>query len=381
MNTYVDPPRRLLLGPGPSPVHPRVYDAMSRPITGLFDPYFSRVLEEHQDCLRRAFGTANRYTTAISGTGSAGMECCVSNLVEPGTKLAVFANGFFCDRIAEMGRRYGATVARLEKHWGEVFSDEEAQTFIEREKPDVVAFVNAETSTGAFQKGKAICGAARAAGAVVIADCVTSLGAMPVRLDETGIDAAYSCSQKGLGAPPGLSPVSFSERALERIAARKSPNPCWYLDAGLLGDYFFASPRKYHVTVPVSLYYALREALAIVDEEGLENRWERHRRNHLAFVEGAEAMGLTMHVEPAHRLWPLNTVRVPAGIDDLKVRKRLLDGHGIEVLGGFGALAGKVFRVGLMGSGSTAENVRTILDTLSEALAAEGYRVPASVAG
>jgi alanine-glyoxylate transaminase/serine-glyoxylate transaminase/serine-pyruvate transaminase len=381
MSTYVDPPRRLLLGPGPSPVAPRVYEAMSRPITGIFDAYFSRVLEEHQDGLRRAFGTANRYTTAISGTGSAGMEACVSNLVETGTKMAVFANGFFCDRITEMGRRYGATVARLEKPWGEVFTDAEAAEFVDREKPQVVAFVNAETSTGAFQKGKAICDAAHAAGAVVIADCVTSLGAMPVNLDATGIDAAYSCSQKGLGAPPGLAPVSFSERAVERIRARKSPNPCWYLDAVLLEEYFLASPRKYHVTIPIPLFYALREALAIIDEEGLENRWERHRRNHLAFVEGVEAMGLRMHVAPEHRLWSLNTVRVPEGIDDLKVRKRLLDDQGIEVLGGFGALAGKVFRVGLMGSGSTAENVRIILEALGEALAAEGYRVPAGVAG
>ncbi|MGH9673529.1 MAG: pyridoxal-phosphate-dependent aminotransferase family protein, partial [Bryobacteraceae bacterium] len=238
MSSCVNPPRRLLLGPGPSPVPPRVYEAMSRAITGLFDPYFSRLLEEHQDALRRAFGTSNRFTTAVSGTGSAGMETCVSNLVEPGAKVAVFANGFFCDRITEMARRYGGQVARLEKPWGEIFNENEAASFIEREQPRVVAFVHAETSTGALQPPEAICAPARKAGALVLADCVTSLGAMPVRLDEVGIDAAYSCSQKGLGAPPGLSPVTFSDRALEHIRARRAPNPNWYLDARLLEEYF-----------------------------------------------------------------------------------------------------------------------------------------------
>jgi alanine-glyoxylate transaminase/serine-glyoxylate transaminase/serine-pyruvate transaminase len=343
---------------------------MAQPITGIFDPYFSQVLEETERELRAAFGTANPYTLALAGTGSAGMEAAVSNLVERGTKMAVFANGYFCDRISEMGRRQGAEVVRLEKAWGEVFSDAEAGEFLHREKPRVVAFVHAETSTGARQDGAAICRAAHEVDAVVIGDCVTSLGAMPVRVDETGIDAAYSCSQKGLGAPPGLAPLTFSPRALERIAARRAPNPCWYLDAKLLGEYFFP-PRRYHVTVPVSLFYALREALAIVAEEGLENRWERHRRNHLDFVAGVEAMGLSMHVAEPHRLWPVNPVRVPEGIEEARVRGRLLEDHGIEVLGGFGPLAGKVLRVGLMGAGSTRENVVTVLGALEEALRAE----------
>ncbi len=371
--TRAQPPPRLLLGPGPSPVEPRIYEAMARPIVGIFDAYLSGLLDAIQERLRLAFGTTNAFTLAVPGTGSAGMETAVSNIVEPGMKLAVFANGFFCDRISEMGRRYGAGVVRLEKPWGDVFSAEEAAAFIHREKPHVVAYVHGETSSGACQPGRSICRAAREADAVVIADCVTTLGALPVAVDETGVDLAYSCSQKGLGAPPGLAPVTISPRAIERIRARGTVNPSWYLDARLLEQYFF-TPRRYHVTVPVSLYYALDEALTIVAEEGLGNRFERHHRNHLAFVAGIEAMGLRMHVAPEHRLWPVNTPLVPAGIDDVKVRVRLLETHGIEILGGLGPLAGKVFRVGLMGAGSTRENVVTLLGALEECLGEQGFR-------
>jgi alanine-glyoxylate transaminase/serine-glyoxylate transaminase/serine-pyruvate transaminase len=358
-------------------VEPRVYAAMGKPIVGHLDPYFFGIAEDVRKLLMTVFGTANRFTMAISGTGSAGMEAAVANFVEPGAKFAVFANGYFCDRIAEMGRRYGADLVRAEKPWGEPFGDEEAVAFIHREKPALVAYVHAETSTGAEQRGKAICDAAHEVGALVIADCVTSLGGMPVRVDETGIDIAYSCTQKGLGCPPGLAPITVSERAMEVLRARKSTPRTWYLDLKMLDEYY-DSAHRYHHTAPISMFYALREALCVINEEGLEQRWERHRRNHLALVAGLEAMGMRMHVAEPYRLWVLNTPRLPAGIEDLKIRKRLMDGHGIEIFGGFGPLAGKIFRIGLMGASSTRENVLLLLEALDEALRAEGYTPPGS---
>lgn len=364
------------MGPGPTTVEPRVYEAMGKPIVGHLDPYFFEVVEDIRKLLGYVFGTANPFTMAISGTGSAGMETAVANFVEPGDKFAVFANGYFCERITEMARRYGAEVVRLEKPWGETFSDEEASDFIHREQPRVAAFVHAETSTGALQTGKAICAAAHQAGAIVIADCVTSLGGMPVKIDETGIDVAYSCSQKGLSCPPGLAPVTVSPLAMQRLRAQNSPGRSWYFDLKLLDDYYDGAHR-YHHTAPISMFYALREGLAVIADEGLENRWERHRRNHLALVAGLEAMGLRMHVAGGKRLWVLNTPRVPEGVDDQKIRRRLLDKHGIEILGGFGPLAGKVFRIGLMGASSTQSNVLLLLEALEEALRAEGYNPPA----
>jgi alanine-glyoxylate transaminase/serine-glyoxylate transaminase/serine-pyruvate transaminase len=350
---------------------------MSKPIVGHLDPFFFQVMEEIRELLSYTFGTKNGFTLAISGTGSAGMEACVSNFVEDGAKFAVLANGFFCDRLTEMGRRQGAQVVRLEKPWGSVFDDNEARDFIRKEKPGVVGFVHAETSTGACQQGKAICEAAHEVGALVIADCVTSLGAMPVLIDDTGIDIAYSCSQKGLGAPPGLAPVTIGPRALDRLRSRSTVNRSWYLDLKLLDEYYGVSHR-YHHTAPISMFYALREALAIVAEEGIEQRWNRHRTNHCAFVAGIEALGMRMHVDPPHRLWSLNTPRVPDGVEDVKIRKRMLDDHGIEVLGGFGPLSGKVLRVGIMGGGSTRTNVLRALEALEQSLRAEGYTPPAS---
>lgn len=351
-------------------VAPRVYEAMSKPVVGYMDPYCFQVIEEIQAGLRGVFGTRNEFTIPISGTGSAGMEAAVANFAEASQPFAVFVNGFFSERICEMARRQGARVVRLEKPWGEIFADDEARAFIRREKPRVVAYVQAETSTGAFQLGKAICDAAHEAGAVVIADCVTSLGGMPVEVDQTGIDIAYSCSQKGLSCPPGISPFTVSPRAWERLEKRATPVQSWYLDLRLLDGYY--KGRKYHHTVPISMLYALHEGLALVEEEGLEERWERHRRNHLALVAALEKMGLEMHVRDSrNRLWTLNTPRVPAGVDDVKIRKHLLDDYGIEVLSGFGPLAGKVFRIGLMGSSSTEENVALLAEALEKALSAE----------
>ena len=352
-------------------VEPRVYEALAKPIVGSLDPFFFEMMEQIRPMLRRVFGTRNEMTIAVSGTGSAGMETAVANFVEPGSKFAVFANGFFADRLSEMGRRQGALVARLEKPWGEIFNPEEAREFLQREKPDVVAFVHAETSTGALQDQRAVTDAAREAGALVIADTVTSLGALPVSLDEMGIDVAYSCSQKGLSCPPGLSPITVSLRALDRRRARTAPVPSWYLDLLLLDTYF--EGHRYHHTASATMFYALREGLALIAEEGLEARWERHRRNHLAFVAGIEAMGMAMQVAEGHRLWTLNTPRVPEGVDDGKVRQYLLERRNMEISGGFGPLAGKVFRIGTMGYGSTAENVLLILEALEEALRHAGY--------
>jgi alanine-glyoxylate transaminase / serine-glyoxylate transaminase / serine-pyruvate transaminase len=370
----LQPPRRYLFGPGPSMVHPRVYQALSKPIVGHLDPYFIQIMSDVQQLLKTAFGTNDGATLVISGTGSAGMEAAVANFVEPGTKLAVFANGYFSDRLTEMARRQGANVVRLEKPWGETYTEDEARDFIRREKPTVVAYVHAETSTGALQSGQAICAAAHEAGALVIADCVTSLGGVPVEFDQTGIDVAYSCTQKGLSCPPGLSPMAMSPRAMDWLRARTSPSRSWYLDLKLIHDYSTVSHR-YHHTAPISMFYALREALLVIAEEGIENRWERHRRCHRYFVQGIEAMHLRMHVPEEHRIATLNTVRVPEGVDEAKVRRRLLDEAGIEIAGGFGPLAGKVFRIGVMGPLATEDNVQFFLKEFKRILSGEGYSV------
>ena len=366
-------PSRLLFGPGPSMVAPRVYQAMAQPIVGHLDPFFFEVTGQIRTLLGYAFSTANEFNLATSGTGSSGMEAAVANLAEPGKKFALLSNGFFADRIGEMARRQGAEVVRLAKPWGQPYDPQEARDFIRREQPRVVAFVQAETSTGMYNQGAPICEAAHEAGAVTIADCVTSLGGMPVEVDRNGIDVGYSCTQKGLGCPPGLAPITVSPRALDHIKARTAPVQSWYLDLQLLDSYY--TGRKYHHTASATAFYALREGLAMVAEEGRENRWERHRRNHQAFVAGIEAMGLHMQVEnPADRLWTLNTPRVPEGIDEARVRQYLLDRRGMEIAGGFGPLAGKVFRIGLMGYGSTAGNVLMVLGALEEALADQGFR-------
>ncbi|MCU0228809.1 MAG: alanine--glyoxylate aminotransferase family protein, partial [Bryobacterales bacterium] len=300
----LNPPARLLMGPGPTMVEDRVYQAMATPIVSHVDAYFFEVAEDIRRMLQTAFGTRNAFTLAISGTGSAGMEAAIANLTEPGMRFAVFANGYFSDRMTEMATRQGAEVVRLEKPWGEVFGDDEAQDFIRKTRPHVVGYVQAETSTGAYQQGGAIAAAAHEVDAVVIADCVTSLAGMPVLLDDTGIDAAYSGTQKALSCPPGLSPLSLNGRALERVRQRKAPLATWYLDLKLL-DSYYGDAKRYHHTAPVPLFYALREALRLVMEEGLEARWTRHWVNHVAFVAAMEALGLRMHVADAHQLWTL----------------------------------------------------------------------------
>lgn len=369
----LQPPRRYLFGPGPTMVHPRVYEAMSKPIVGHLDPYFFQVMSDVQQLLKPVFGTTDGTTMVISGTGSAGMETSVANFVEPGSKFCVLANGYFCDRLSEMGKRQGSQVVRFEKPWGATFGDNEAAEFIRREKPQTVAYVHAETSTGALQSGTAICAAAHEVGALVIADCVTSLGGVPINADQTGIDVAYSCTQKGLSCPPGLSPMFLSRRAMDWLSSRPMPPRSWYFDLKLIYDYATVSHR-YHHTAPISMFYALREALLVIADEGVENRFQRHRRSHADFVKAIESMGLRMHVPEGQRIWTLNTVVVPEGIDETKVRKHLFDEQGIEILGGFGPLAGKIFRIGIMGPLATEENVQFLLREFKKALAAQGYR-------
>lgn len=341
---------------------------MAKPIVGHLDPYFFEVVNDIRGMLRRAYGTKNEFTMAISGTGSAGMETAVSNFVEPGQKMAVLAAGFFADRISEMGRRYGAQVVRLEKPWGEAFDMQEAREFIKREQPSVVAYVPAETSTGVFTEGSAIAEAAREVDALVIADCVTSLGAMPVELDQRGVDIAYSCSQKGIACPPGLSPITASERAMERLRKRQDSGRSWYLDLKLLDEYFDGAHR-YHHTAPISMFYALREGLMVAEEEGWEARWQRHQAMHQRLVAGLEKLGMEMLVAEGHRIWNLNTPKVPAGKSDVEIRKYLMGTYGIEVAGGFGSLAGKILRIGVMGPLANPESVDRLLAALGEAVA------------
>lgn len=369
----VHPPQRFLFGPGPTQVHPRVYEAMSQQVVGHLDPYFFQVSDDNERMLRTVFGTTNPLTFMISGTGSAGMETAITNFVDAETKVAVLANGYFCDRLTEMAKRQGANVVLFEKPWGEFFTADEAIDFIRREKPNVVMYVMAETSTGVFERGEEICKAAHEVGAIVIADCVTSLGAMPVEVDKTGIDIAYSCTQKGLSCPPGLAPITVSPRAADLLKKRKRPTRTWYFDIGLIADYLLESHR-YHHTASATLFYALHEGLTLIDEEGLAQRCERHLQMHRKFVKTIERMGLEMLVPEGHRIWNLNTVRVPAGVDDAKVRSTLLNEHGIEIAGGFGQLAGKIFRIGIMGPLATPEHVDDFLVKFSKALGQAGYK-------
>ena len=366
--SVIHPPRRLLFGPGPSQVEPRVYQAMAQPLVGHLDPYFFEIVEEIRKDLRVLFGTQNSFVHVLSGTGSAGMESALANFVEPGQKLVVFSAGYFGERIAEMGRRQGANVFVCHKPWGEVFTEAQAREVLEREMPNVVAFVHAETSTGALQDPKAITAAARDCGALTIMDCVTSLGAIPIDLDASGVDVAFSCSQKGLSCPPSLSPITASPDAVERLRARKNACPIWYLDLKLILDYYEGSHR-YHHTAPVSAFYALRESLASIREEGAENRFARHRRAHQEFVRRIEAVNLSMFVpEPERRIANLNTVQVPEGVKDANTRKRLIDEFGIEIGGGFGPLAGKIFRIGLMGPLATEDNATMFVGALVHCL-------------
>ncbi len=373
MTTTNHPPQRILLGPGPSNVEPRVLQAMLKPILGYMDPVYLQCLDHIQRLLRAVFETENRVTFSVSGTGGAGMEACLANLIEEGEEVVVCVNGFFGQRAAEIAARWGARVIRVEADWGQPIDMQKLWEAYRNSSARIVVMVHAETSTGMRQPIEQLNLLRDVRDAILIVDSVTSLGAHSVGIDRNGIDASYSCSQKGIGAPPGLSPVTFSERALEKIRGRKAPPKSWYLDVALI-DKYWSSDRVYHHTSPALMNYALCEALEIILEEGLENRWARHERNSKAFVAGVEAMGLEMLVAPEHRLWTLNAVRIPPGVDDARVRSRLLQEHNIEIGAGFGALKGRIWRVGLMGSGSTENNVILLLETLRRVLESEGFK-------
>jgi alanine-glyoxylate transaminase/serine-glyoxylate transaminase/serine-pyruvate transaminase len=366
-------PIRTLLGPGPSDIHPRVLAALSQPTVGHLDPYYLRVMDELQSMLRDVLRTTNRMTMAISGTGSAGQEATVLNLVEPGEPVLVCVNGVFGSRLADMAERAGGEVAKIERPWGEVFELVDVKNALARVKPKVVAIVMAETSTGAWQPIEEIAAAVRESGAMLILDTVTALGGIPVEIDKWHIDAVYSGTQKCLGCPPGLAPVSFSDRAVEKILKRREKVRSWYLDVSLIANYW-GGDRVYHHTAPINMTYALHEALRLVLEEGLDACFTRHRKNHVALKAGLAALGIDYATQVGHELPQLNAVRIPSGVDDATVRKGLLERFGIEIGAGLGAFKGKVWRIGLMGYSSRQTNVLILLAALEQLLAEQGHR-------
>jgi alanine-glyoxylate transaminase/serine-glyoxylate transaminase/serine-pyruvate transaminase len=370
----LDPGQRLLMGPGPSDVPPRVLQAMSSPCIGHLDPYFLAAMDETQELLRFLFQTANPFTIPVSGTGSAGMETCFVNLVEPGDEVVVCVNGVFGTRMSDIVGRIGGKLVRVDGEWGRAIDPQAVREAVRGRSPKVLAVVHAETSTGVRQPLEDLSTIAHESGALFLVDTVTSLGGTEVTVDASRIDAVYSGTQKCLSCPPGLAPISLSPAALGAIANRKVPVVSWYLDMGLVGSYW-GSQRKYHHTAPINMIYALREALRIIAEEGLEARFARHRLNHRALVAGIEAMGLRMVVPEAERLPMLNTVEIPGGADDKRVRAALLREFGIEIGGGLGQFAGKAWRVGLMGHACRRKNVALFLCALETILKSEGVAV------
>jgi alanine-glyoxylate transaminase/serine-glyoxylate transaminase/serine-pyruvate transaminase len=364
-------PERLLLGPGPSNAHPSVLEAMSRPLIGHLDPEFIALLDRLKEGLRTLFGTANAMTLPLSATGSAGMEAALVNLLEPGDPVVIGVNGVFGVRMAEVARRAGAEVTTVEATWGTRLDDSKMAEAIARVRPRVVSFVHAETSTGVCQPIEGIVSAAKAVDAMVVLDCVTSLAGRPVELDRWGIDAAYSGSQKCLSCPPGLSPVSFSDRAIERVQARKTPVQSWFLDLSLLAGYYEGEKRVYHHTAPITAIYGLAAGVDRALEEGLEARYERHAQAAARLIEGLDPLGFEPLVVAADRLPMLTSVRLPKRLEavgEAAVRTRLLEEFGIEVGAGLGPLAGQIWRIGLMGENARPEAVDRLLEALRKIL-------------
>lgn len=360
-------PLRLLLGPGPSIVHPRVLQAMATPLVGHLDPTFLAVMTDIQILLRRLFSTANQFTIAVSGTGSAGMEAAVINVVEPGDTVIVGINGVFGTRLAAIVERCGGKAIRVEVPWGQVIEPYTIATALRQSSPvKAVALVHAETSTGAWQPLESISVLCRTYNALLIVDAVTSLGGIPVEVDRWGIDVCYSATQKCLSCPPGLAPLTLSERALSVVKNRRSPCQSWYLDLSLIADYWTEHNRAYHHTAPISMLYALREGLRLIEEEGLPARFARHQLNSRALLAGLMTLGLDPLPPSDRRLPTLTCVTIPANIDEADVRSRLLEMFGIEIGGGLGPLKGKVWRIGLMGESSTEANVLTLLNAVEE---------------
>ena len=362
----LNPTVRFLMGPGPSDVPHRVLKAMVTPVIGHLDPQFIRIMDELKEMLRQLFRTKNELTFAVSATGSAGMETCFINLLEPGDEALVCVNGVFGNRMSDIVERCGAKLIRIDAPWGSPVVPSRVKQVLEKCSPKLVAIVHAETSTGVLQPLEEISKIVHDAGALFLVDTVTSLGGTDVRMDEWGIDAIYSAPQKCISAPPGLAPVSFSPSAVKLMEQRKTKVQSWYLDLSMVRKYWEGAKRVYHHTAPISMIYALHEALRLIFEEGLKARFERHRLNHELLREGLEKLGFEFFVEPAYRLPMLNAVRIPTGMDDAAVRKRLLDEFNIEIGAGLGEFAGKVWRVGLMGCSSTENHVNLLLAALKK---------------
>ncbi len=382
------PPQRTLMGPGPSDVHPRVLQALGRPTVGHLDPSFVAMMDELKDLLRYAFQTENALTMPVSAPGSAGMETVFVNLVEAGDKVVVCRNGVFGGRMQENVERAGGSAVMVEDAWGEAVDPNKVEDAL-KVHPDakILAFVHAETSTGAQSDARTLAGIAQRHGCLTLVDTVTSLGGTPLRVDAWGLDAVYSGTQKCLSCVPGLSPVTFSERALEKVKDRATRVQSWFMDLNLVLGYWGSGARRtYHHTAPVNTLYALHEALVMLQEEGLENAWERHRRHHEALRAGIEAMGLGFVVSPAARLPQLNAIGVPDGVDEAAVRARLLHEYGLEIGAGLGAMAGRIWRIGLMGHAASRRNVLFCLGALDAVLSDmqapihSGTAVPAAMA-
>jgi alanine-glyoxylate transaminase/serine-glyoxylate transaminase/serine-pyruvate transaminase len=370
----LNPPARLLMGPGPSDVHPRVLTAMATPLVGHLDPKFLEILNETQDMLRQVFRTKNTLTFPVSGTGMAGMEACVVNLIEPGDRMLVCVNGVFGQRMVDVAQRAGAEVTTLERPMGQVFDLGQIRDTVKKVRPKVIGIVHAETSTGAWQPIEGLGQICHESEALLVLDTVTSLAGVPVEVDAWGVDAVYSGTQKCLSCPPGLAPVSFSSRAVEVIQHRKTKVQSWYLDMTMVMRYW-AEERFYHHTAPITMVYALREALRLVLEEGLEARWARHMKNHMALKAGLTALGIGYAAVEGHQLPQLNAVLLPAGANDAATRKRLLNEFGIEIGGGLGEFKGKAWRIGLMGYNARPGNVLLFLAALEQCLEAQGLKI------
>lgn len=362
----LNPKARFLMGPGPSDVNSRVYKAMATPMIGHLDPQFIQIMDEVMEMTRGVYQTKNEITSVISATGTSGMETCLVNLLEPGDTALVCVSGVFSGRIADIAGRCGANVVKVEAPWGTSVEPAQVKEALKNCKPKIVAMVHAETSTGVLQPLEEIGRLAHEAGALFMVDAVTSLGGVDLKVDDWGIDAIYSCTQKCLSAPPGLSPVSFSSKALEVMDSRKSKIHSFYLDITLLRKYWTGASRAYHHTAPISMFYAAHEALRMVQEEGLEARIKRHKQNHELLRDGLESLGFEFLVAPKFRIPMLNTVKIPEGIDDVTVRSRLLNEYNIEIGSGLGVFAGKIWRIGLMGESCTINHINLLISALKQ---------------